>query len=324
MYNPFYASDFLRSYGDPLLVKYIDLDHLQEAPTTHLSGELKEVIMDASLTTRLLGSHFPSEVLFHLEHKSRPSRTVVLQLLTEVALSLHFRWFLNKKIESGTFAVPIPLMIVVYNGVEDWKGEILFQDLFPKLPAELRSFVPQFRVFLIHLRRFQYGNLPGRPETRAIAESLMRATDGTFIEHLSDVFRHVAESGLDERRRLDLTRCVASYCTWGAQATSEQIIDAITTVFKKQECLTMIEMIKDKYILEGFEMGKAQGEARGEARGETRGKINSILRLLRLRFNRVSITIEEELNARTDLIALESLFDLAAQCNSLDEFADAL
>ena len=26
------------------------------------------------------------------------------------------------------------------------------------------------------------------------------ATDGTFIEHLSDIFRHVTESGLDERR----------------------------------------------------------------------------------------------------------------------------
>jgi len=53
-------------------------------------------------------------------------------------------------------------------------------------------------VFVINLRRFEYGNLPGKPETLAIAESLMRATDGTFIEHLPDVFRHVAEADLDE------------------------------------------------------------------------------------------------------------------------------
>ena len=41
-------------------------------------------------------------------------------------------------------------------------------------------------------------------------------------------------------------------------------------------------------------------------------------------FNRVPYAIEVELNSRTDLIALESLFELAAQCNSLNEFAEAL
>jgi len=59
VYHPLYAPDFLRSYGGPVLSRYIDLDHLQEAPTTHLSNELKEVIMDASLVTRLLDTHFP-------------------------------------------------------------------------------------------------------------------------------------------------------------------------------------------------------------------------------------------------------------------------
>jgi hypothetical protein len=52
-YSPLYAPDFLRSCGDPILPKYVDLDHLQEAQTTYLSKELKEVIMDASLATHL-------------------------------------------------------------------------------------------------------------------------------------------------------------------------------------------------------------------------------------------------------------------------------
>jgi len=82
----------------------------------------------------------------------------------------------------------------------------------------------------------------------------------------------------------------------------------------------MIETINNEYILQGYEIGKAQGEWHGELKIS----IHNILKLLRLRFNRVSHAIEEELNSRTDLIALESLFELAAQCNSLDEFADAL
>ena len=58
--------------------------------------------------------------------------------------------------------------------------------------------------------------------------------------------------------------------------------------------------------------------------GKVEGVINKILRLLQLRFNQVSDEIANELNSRTDLVALDSLFDLAATCTSLDEFTAGL
>ena len=82
----------------------------------------------------------------------------------------------------------------------------------------------------------------------------------------------------------------------------------------------MIEMIKNEYILQGYEMGRAQGEWHGELKG----RICDIITFLLARFNRISSEIVIELNRRTDPIALESLVEFAAQCDSLDEFADAL
>ena len=315
-FHPLYAPDFLKSCGEPVLTKYVALDHLQEAPTTRLSDELKEVLMDASLTTRLLDANSMSEVTLFLEHKSRPSRMVALQLLTEAVLSLRFHWLLSNRSESGTFKPPIPIMIVVYNGSEDWDGEIWFQDLFPDLPEELRQLVPQFRVIFINLRRFKYGNLPGKPETQAIIESLLRATDGTFIDHLPNVLRHVAESDLNEPIRWDLTKTISTYYTLTAKATSDQLAQGISTVFKGQEYIKMIEEIKDSYILEGIEIG--------EARGQLKEKIKDILALLQFRFVQVPEDIAVELNKRTDLTALQSLFAFAFQCQTLDEFAKAL
>jgi len=315
-----YAPDFLKSFGEQVLVKYVDLDHLQEAPTTHLSDELKEMLMDASLTTRLRDTNSMSEVLLHLEHKSRPSRTVALQLLAEVGLSLHFRWILSNRPESGNFVPPIPLLVVVYNGSENWDGEIWFQDLFPDLPEELRRYVPQFQVIFINLRRFQYGQLPGRPETQAMVEALMRATDGTFIEQLPSVLQHVADAGQNEHLRLDMTRTISSYCTWAAQATAEQINRAITTVFKGQEGINMAEAVQKSIIQEGIEIG----EALGEARGGLKYSIRNILAILRDKFQYVPDEIVTELNKRTDVTALESLVVLAAQCKSLAEFDNAL
>jgi hypothetical protein len=299
-----------------VLTKYVELDHLQEAPTTHLSDALKEVIMDASLATRLLDANSMSEVTLFLEHKSRPSRAVVIQLMVEVALSLSYRWLLSNRSESGNFTPPIPLLIVVYNGNEDWDGEIYFQDLYPNLPEELRRYVPQFQVIFINLRRLKYGHLPGKPETQAFVESLLRATDGTFVDHLPSVLKHVADAGQNEHLRLDMTRTISSYCTWSAHATSEQINRAITTVFKGQEGINMAEAVQKSIIQEGIEIG--------EARGELKGKIQTILTFLRAKFQYVPDEVIIELNRRTDPTALDSLAVHAAQCESIDEFAEGL
>ena len=312
VFHPLYAPDFLKSCGETVLTKFVDLDHLQAAPTTHLSDALKEVIMDASLATRLQDANSMSEVLLHLEHKSRPSRAVVIQLMVEVGLSLHFHWLLSNRSEPGNFKPPIPIMVVVYNGNEDWDGEIRFQDLFTDLPDELRELVPQFRVIFINLRRLKYGHLPGKPETQAIIESLLRATDGTFIDHLPNVLKHVAESDLNEPLRWDLTKTISIYYTLTAKATSDQLAQGISTVFKGQEYIKMIEEIKDSYILEGIEIGGLQY------------RIKDILTFLQTKFQHVPDEIVVELNKRTDATALESLVVLSAQCNTLDEFADGL
>jgi len=78
----------------------------------------------------------------------------------------------------------------------------------------------------------------------------------------------------------------------------------------------MIETVRNEFVLQGYEIGKAQGELKA--------KVEAILTVLRINFGRIPSAISEELNRRTDPIALESLLELAAQCDSLGEFSDAL
>jgi len=82
----------------------------------------------------------------------------------------------------------------------------------------------------------------------------------------------------------------------------------------------MEEVYWNSFIQKGIELGEAQGEARGELKG----RIQDILTYLRVRFGEVPDRIVAALNRRTDPIALESLVVLTAQCDSLEEFADAL
>ena len=57
---------------------------------------------------------------------------------------------------------------------------------------------------------------------------------------------------------------------------------------------------------------------------EMKGKIQALQTFLQAKFHDVPEEIVTKLNKRTDPTALESLVMLAAQCDSLDAFANAL
>ena len=284
--------------------------------------------MDSALTTRLLDPQSMTEVLCLIEHKSQPGRGAVIQLLTAAVLSLHERWKQAGRPKSGNVDWPIPIMIIIYNGADDWDIEMWFQDLFANLPKELRRFVPQFQIMIINLKRFDYDNLPGKPETQAIAASMKSATDGTFVARLPSIFRLVAQSDLNESGRAGLGTSISAYGESATDVTEKQIMEAVNSSFTGQERTIMAETIKNSFVLEGIEIGEARAEAKGkpkwEAAGMVKMKINDILKLLQLRFGSLTDEIVNDVSGRTDLIALDSLFELAAQCKSLNEFKEFL
>ncbi|MDR1270691.1 MAG: Rpn family recombination-promoting nuclease/putative transposase [Planctomycetaceae bacterium] len=312
--NPVYASDFLKHYAGTVLTKYVNPDQLVAAPTHFLSNELHEVISDITFTARLRDKENGSDVLMFLEHKSKPSRFVPLQVGTHCFLSLYFGWTTAEY--SETYNPPIPLMLLLYHGKEDINEEIFFQDIFSQIPKELRPYIPQFKIFIINLKRFRYDNLPGKPETQAIAESLKRATDGTFTSHLTGIFERIKAANLGKQQILDLIDNITRYCTWISNVTSEQIVQSITKTFNGTEGIDMATTIQKGIIQEGIEIG--------EVRGELKGKINTILDILRNKFGQVPQYIVDSLNQRTDLIALTSLTVHAVTCSSLDDFATDL
>ena len=150
-------------------------------------------------------------------------------------MTLYTAWTDADYSDSPNFELPIPIMVVLYHGTEDWaKKEIWFQDLFKGFPPALRDLIPRFKVLIINLRRFQYGNLPGRPITRAFVESLKRATDGTFADKLDNVFQHVYDAGLEKTHRWDYVETITGYCSWSVGLTKEQLERAIMKTFEKE------------------------------------------------------------------------------------------
>jgi len=261
------ASDLLRYYADPVIAKTIDVDDLQPVPTHGISKALKEVIMDVSYLARLRDTTARSKVLFVLEHKSRLSPMVALQVGTQAFLTLYSSWSDANYSEAKTFELPMPIMVVLYHGTEDWEQkEIWFHDLFPNIPPALRDLIPRFKVLVINLRRFQYGKLPGRPVTRAFVESLMRATDKTFAVELGSVFRHVYDAGLEKTQTWDYIQTITGYCDKSVGLTRARFEQAFLKIFAK-EGIEMLETIPEGMLREGFVLGRDEGFALGVDKG---------------------------------------------------------
>jgi hypothetical protein len=303
------------------------LDNLQPEPThvfgpSHPISGPKEIIMDVPYISRFRddaggATGGGAEVLIVNELKSATCIYVLLQLAAQAILVLYKRWTdAGRPASNRNFKVPVPIMVLVYCGPDDLPSDTLdFQDIFEHIPEPLRPFVMQFRLFVVNLRRFDYDNLPGRPDTQAVVEAMKRSTDGTLAAHLGSVVGRMEALPIDDRI-MEIIHDITWLGGRVAGVQPDQIVQVITNIIKGPKGVEMAETIQKGIFQEGVEVG--------ETRGELKARINDILRILRANFGAVPDEIITELNSRTDPTALESLVVLAAQCKSLDVFADAL
>ena len=143
------AADILRHYTDPVVAKYVNLDGLKPEPTQNFGKGLKEFVKDISFVSHLIDQKGKSEILIIAEHKSAPEPFVMLQLLVYLSLTWYKRWRdAGRPQSTKNFRLPSPILIVLYNGKDDWKSELYIKDLVAAVPPELERFIPEIEVIL--------------------------------------------------------------------------------------------------------------------------------------------------------------------------------
>jgi hypothetical protein len=304
-----------------------------------LTKDLKEIITDVSFISRLRDEVGKAEVMMFLEHKSKPSKNVPLQMLTQGAVTLYCDYAAAGY--SDSYQIPIPLMVLVYNGKETWDGNITFQGILPNLPKIWKHLVVEFEVAVINLNLYDYGHLPGKPATQAIVESMKRATDGTFLSHLPNIVGLVREANFKMEQSVDLLTMIGRYCSLVFKNTSSKhIFQSISNTFTGKEGIEMATAVEkgiwEEATEQGFARGIAQGREQGIAQGREQGieqgreegreqgQINSLLRILTKRFGLVNATLNEKIHAIKDNERLAQLIDFSLDCKSLEEFEKEL
>ena len=246
-----------------------------------------------------------------------------MQLLVYLMLSWYKRWNdAGRPQSTKTFRLPVPVLVVLYNGKEKWEGELDLKNLVSAVPPELEPFIPTVKVLFIRLNQFDKKHLPGKPETQAVVEAMIRATEGTFVAGLGSVIGHFRDSTLDGRI-LALIEDIVRYCDWVEDVTPDAVDKIISNVVEGQEENKMSQAAKA--VRKPFErIARESYIAEGEAIGETRVGREMLLEFLRGRFGKVPKNIERAINQMNDPIALKSLAARTGNCKTLEEFAAEL
>ena len=320
MSDPLIAADLLRNYTDPVVAKCVDLASLKPETTQNFGKKFQELFKDIAFASHLIDKKGKAEVLIIAEHKSKPEPFVLLQLLAYLVLTWYKRWNdAGRPQSTKSFQLPLPILVVLYNGKEKWDGELDLKSLVSAVPPELEPFIPVVKALFIRLNQFDKRHLPGKPETQAVVEAMIRATEGTFVAGLGSVIGRFRDSTLNERIG-ELIEDIFCYCDWVEEVTPDEMDEVIKKVIKGQEGIRMSQAIRKGIWATGYENGVTEGRA--EEKIETSREM--ILEFLRGRFGKIPKDIERAINQMKDPIALKSLAARTANCETLAEFAEEL
>ncbi|MDR2344824.1 MAG: hypothetical protein LBE18_02050, partial [Planctomycetaceae bacterium] len=127
---------------------------------------------------------------------------------------------------------------------------------------------------------------------------------------------------------------ITSYFLAVTETEEEVAVRTLSKVLKLKdtEAKEMFMSTLEKKFIQGIQeginkgmlLGKEEGKEEGIHEGTQKGKTQAILKILNKRFKRVPSFIVRSLNSYTDSIALDSLCELAVDCENLTEFKQAL
>ncbi|MDR0336288.1 MAG: Rpn family recombination-promoting nuclease/putative transposase [Planctomycetaceae bacterium] len=314
-------SDFLLNYADPNVVNHLDLNHITPFPTHSFDRQGNERISDLIFLCALKNCDGVIGVIIVFEHAGGS----VFYLPKRLLQYLVGAWNILAGNEKKKIPLPAPYFIVVRTGKKSKpqknKPEKKQKTSDMCVPVKGLDLVTDlnFDYTEIKLPEYNLEQLLGKPTLKTalgVAKVLTEGDPNSFSQALSPI------AGLEdyEEKRYMVNLSLELYAKY-LRARNQKINKAdldrtLSPIFNEEEKYNMLTTIfEDKFL---------EGKAAGKAEGKIEGKTTAIITVLKARFGEVPPSLVELVHSYSDPIVLESWTVLAATCQSLDEFIDAL
>jgi hypothetical protein len=238
----------------------------------------------------------------------------IFQLWTYVYLVIQLEY--RKVADAGTvpadYRLPPVIAIILHHGESRFTGKTELSELFLQLPG-IEKYLPKLQAVLVDLSTIEDGDVPFDPEVPEL-ELVLTALKVVFRKDVSTKITEILEELKpisDDPIIQDIIRTVWHYLVYSATYSErdyEILYEIINNVVEVETMPTMLE----KWSAERKTTWKAEAKA------------ESVLTVLRARFQTVPQEVENAIRQMNDPIALDSWAAQAATSLSMEEFAEAL
>ncbi|MDR0392277.1 MAG: Rpn family recombination-promoting nuclease/putative transposase [Planctomycetaceae bacterium] len=306
----------LENYCDGDLIRLIDFNSLQcESPTT-IDNRLQEVIGDLRFSAQFKNKGL-SKLFFFFEHQSTKITKFCIRCLRKL-LEFYEECETNPQNVLNDGKYPYAFVVVLYHGETPWDQLLQMRDLV-SLPSGVDRNYLSFPAVLIDVSRIRREDLTGHPALVALLDMLQLSPEERLpadFERIVSYFEPIKTDPRTYNWLSSLTR----YFLAVTNGCREIAVRAISKIFNKQETEKMFMSTLAEEYFKGMEEGKVEGIIEGKIEG----RVSTILKILNNRFKKIPNSISRSLSLYTDSIALDSLAMLALDCETLDEFEQAL
>jgi hypothetical protein len=310
-------TSLLEHYGDTGVIRLIDFGSLRcESPTT-IDDHLQEVIGDLRFSAKFKDGGY-SKVFFFFEHQSKKVKRFCIRCLRKLLEFYEGCEADPKNTITDDGKYPYAFVIVLYHGEIPWNELLQMGDLV-SLPTGVDRHFLSFPAILIDLSQIQCEKLKGHPALIALFDTLQSASLGKLPENFDRIVGYFEEIKTDSRT-YGWLNSITRYFLAVTKTSKEVVAGAISKVLNKQEAEKMVMSTMEELFVQGEIEGKKEGRIEGKKEGEIKGRVLVILKILNKRFKKVPDSILRSINSYTDIIALDSLAELALDCETLAEF----
>jgi predicted transposase/invertase (TIGR01784 family) len=250
-----HAIDFTKHVLPPEISKNLNFSRFNLENVSYIDEELAEHFSDMVYSCFYNQSLIQISLLF--EHKSYPDNNLPYQLLKYMIRI----WEYNVK-QKENFIPVVP--IVLYHGKEGWNPGG-FQSSFKDLPAELISFIPDFKYVFIDLSDYSDDDIKKRIFIAVSLKISMLILKNIFypekLEKALNDFFTLGKIFFQEEKGLKFLETIVKYLYQATEIETGRIIKAIEPVTKKGGEIAM--NTAERLRQEGMQKGRQEGIRQG-------------------------------------------------------------
>ncbi len=274
------ARDFLNHYLPTELIRQVDMKSLEPQKDSFVNKDLEENFSDLLFKANFQGTEGYFYFLF--EHKSYPSKNIMLQLLkymTEI-------WDAKAQKENE-WQLPLVIPLVMYHGKTRWNAPLRLKDMMQgntNIPKEMENYIPDFEYLLFDFSHRSDEEILGEAMLKmylVMIRAFSKTTDEDILPTIRKALYYLEEFESKEKG-IDYLETMMRYVFSVHQNISEEdlvhVVEQIETTYP--EGGDVIMTLAEVYMEKGKKEGKEEGKKEGKREGKLEGKLEVTKNLL--------------------------------------------